>query len=81
MLASPLLGDDLVQHELRRDAGVVDARQPERVVAAHAVVADHDVLDHEGQRMADVERAGDVRRRLDDDEPLGAGRRRLGRTA
>ena len=58
--------------ELRGDAGVVDAGQPQRVVAAHAVVADEDVLDERGERVAEVERAGDVRRRLDDDEPLGA---------
>ena len=72
-------GDDLVEHELRADAGVVDARQPERVVAAHAVVADHDVLHDERQGMPDVQRAGDVRRRLDDDEALGAGGRLVGR--
>ena len=71
-----LLGDDPVEHELGGDAGVVDPGQPERVVAAHAVVADQDVLDGHEQRVADVERAGDVRRRLGDDEALRA--RRLG---
>ncbi len=76
--ALALLGDDPVEDELRGDAGVVDAREPQRVVAAHAVVSDEGVLDGRRQGVAEVERAGHVRRRLDDDEPIRA-RRRLGR--
>ena len=72
--ALPLLGDDLVEDELRADAGVVDTGQPQRVVAAHAVVADQGVLDGGDERVTDVQRAGDVGRRLDDDEPLCPGR-------
>ncbi len=75
--ALPLLGDDPIEHELRGDARVVDAGHPERVVATHAVVADEGVLDRRRQRVADVQRAGHVRRRLRDHEPGGA-RRRLG---
>ena len=58
--------------------GVVNARQPERVVAAHAVIADDEVLHDERQRMPDVQGAGHVRGRLDDHEALGPGRRRIG---
>ena len=41
---------------------------PERGVAEHAVPADHDVLDGHEQGVADVQLAGDVRRRHDDHE-------------
>ena len=71
----PVLGDDPVEHELGADAGVIDARQPERIVAAHPVVADECVLHRGRQRVADVQRTGHVRRRLDHDEALSAGRR------
>ena len=39
------LGELLLDDVLRGDAGVVDARQPERGVAEHAVPADERVLD------------------------------------
>ena len=42
--------------------------QEERRVAAHPGVADHQVLDRGPLGVAEVERAGDVRRRLDDRE-------------
>ena len=74
-----LLGDDPIEDELRADAGVVDARQPQGVVAAHAVVADEGVLDRRDQRMADVERSRHVGWRLDDDEPLRVGWSRASR--
>src|SRR5918996_6652776 len=70
-----LLGDDAVEDELGCDAGVVDTGQPEGVVATHPVEASQDVLDEGGQRVAEVQRAGDVRRRLDDDEALRTPRR------
>ncbi len=66
----PLLADDLVQHELRGDAGVIDARHPQRVVAAHAVVADQQVLEGHEDRMAVVQGARDVGRRHGDHEAL-----------
>ena len=53
-------------HHLRRDAGVVGAHLPQRVEAAHAVVADQRVLQRVLERVAHVQRAGDVRRRQQD---------------
>ena len=53
-------------HDLRGDARVVGARLPQRVVAAHAVVARERI--HQGlvEAVAHVQRAGDVgRRQLD----------------
>ncbi len=61
-------GDDPVEHELRGDRGVVQAREEERRPALHPRVADHQVLDGGSLRVTQVERTGDVRRRLDDDE-------------
>src|SRR5688572_16710692 len=55
-----------LDHDLGGDAGVVGADHPVGVVAAHAAVADERV--HEGllERVAHVQRAGDVgRRQLD----------------
>ena len=50
---------------LRRDAGMVAARDPDRVVALHAVVADQDVLQRVVERVAHVQLARDIRRRDD----------------
>ena len=52
-----------LDHDLRGDAGVVGADHPVGVEAAHAMEADQRV--HQGllERMAHVQRAGDVRRR------------------
>ncbi len=62
--------------------GVVEARQEERAVAAHPGVADHQVLDRGPLGVPEVERAGDVRRRLDDRERrqvrIGGGTRPVG---
>src|SRR5690349_24903186 len=55
-----------LDHHLRGDAGVIDARQPADVEAAHSLVAREHVLHGGGERVAEVQRAGDVRRRLDD---------------
>jgi hypothetical protein len=41
----------------------------ERAVAAHAVIADEGVRQGDLQRVPGVELAGDVRRRVGDDEP------------
>ncbi len=52
--------------DLGRDAGMVGAGQPQRVVAAHAVPARQRVHDRLVERMPHVQRAGDVgRRQLD----------------
>ena len=57
---------------LRGDAGVVGAGHPQRVVALHPLHANEDVLQRVVERVAEVEGAGDVRRRNDDavDGPL-----------
>ena len=65
-----LLGQLLLDHPLPGDAGVVRAGNPERGVAEHAVPADHDVFDGHEEGVADVQLAGDVRRRHDDHERL-----------
>ena len=65
-----LLGQLLFDHPLAGDAGVVRAGNPERGIAEHAMPADHDVFDGHEQGMADVQLAGDIRRRHDDDERL-----------
>ena len=69
-LAQELLLDDV----LRRDPGVVVAGLPERVEALHPVPADEHVLDRAVERVAHVQRAGDVRRRHGDHERLVAPR-------
>ena len=60
-----------LDHHLGGDAGMVGADHPQRVLALHPRVADQDVLQRIVERMADVERAGDVGRRHDDGEGLG----------
>ena len=67
----PALGQLALDHHLGGDAGVVGAGQPQRRLAAHALEADQHVLQGVVQRVADVQRAGDVRRRDDDGERLG----------
>ena len=67
----PLLGQQPLHHHLRGDPGVVGARLPQHVAPLHAPPADQRVLHGEGQRMAHVQAAGDVRRRDHD----GVGRR------
>jgi hypothetical protein len=59
--------------DLRGDAGMIGARHPQRVEAAHAVVARQRVHDGLVERVAHVQRAGHVRRRQLD------GKRRPGR--
>ena len=50
-----VLVQQLLDHRLGRNACVVSARQPQGVLAAHAVPASHAVLNRHGQRMTDVE--------------------------
>jgi len=59
--------DDL---DLGRDRGVVGARHPQRRVALHAVVADQQVFRRDKKRMPQMQPAGDVRRRNNDDKGL-----------
>ena len=63
-----LFGQLLLDNPLAGDAGVIRAGNPERGIAEHAVPADHDVFDGDEQGMADVELAGNIRRRHDDHE-------------
>ena len=58
---------------LCRDAGVIDARLPEHVAAAHAPVTAQDVLKGVVERVAHMQIAGDVRRRDDDAKRLSRG--------
>ena len=80
-LAAEVAAVDLPLHQLalddhlRGDAGMVHARLPQHVLAAHALEADQDVLQRVVERVAHVQRAGDVRRRDDDGEGLGVLRR------
>ena len=62
----------LLDDDLRGDARVIRAHLPQRVVAAHPVVADHQVHQRLLERVAHVQRAGDVGRRQ-----LNAERRRV----
>ena len=50
---------------------MIGADHPERVLALQPSVAREDVLQRIVERMADVERAGDVGRRVDDRPRLG----------
>src|SRR5262249_12527220 len=61
-LRGELVLDDL----LRRDAGVVGAALPQRARPAHALPAAHRVHARLLERVAHVQRAGDVRRRQQD---------------
>ena len=60
-----------LDHHLRGDAGVVGAGLPEHVAPAHALEAAQHVLQRVVERMAHVQRAGDVGRRDDDAVGLG----------
>ena len=61
------LGGELaLDHVLGGDAGVVHAGQPQRLVALHPPAPDQGVLDRVVEGVADVQRAGHVRRRNDD---------------
>ena len=66
LLALELLLDD----DLRRDAGVVGRRHPQRLAAVHAVPARDRVLDGVRQGVAEVQLPGDVGRRDDHHELL-----------
>jgi hypothetical protein len=65
---------------LRRDAGVIHARQPQRTKAAHSVPPRERVDLRMLQHVPDVDRTGNVRRRNDDAEApaLRIGRAQFG---
>ena len=76
MAADTVGGELALDHHLRGDAGVVGARLPERVVAAHAVEAHEGIHDRVVEAVAHVQRAGDIGRR-DHDAVRRAGARWL----
>ncbi len=63
LAARPLALERLLDDVLRRDAGVVVAGLDEDVVALHPLPARERVTERELQRVAEMEVAGDVRRR------------------
>ena len=62
-----------LHHHLRRDAGMVGAHHPQRILAAQPLVADDDVLQRIVERVADMQAAGHIGRRIDDGEGHGVG--------
>ena len=72
-----LLREVALDHHLGGDAGMIGADHPERILPLQARVADQDILQRIVERVADMERAGDVGRRDDD----GEGLRRVARGA
>ena len=60
-----------LDHHLGRDAGMVGAGLPEHVAAAHALETGEHVLERIVERMAHMQRAGNVGRRNDD--AIGSG--------
>ena len=63
LLACGAFARDLALHQhLRRDAGVIGARHPENLVAAHTVPADEDVALSVLKHVAHVQVAGDIGR-------------------
>src|SRR5690606_40815888 len=61
-----LLGELALDDVLGGDAGMVGARKPERLEAAHARTPDQRVLDRVIEGVPDMQRARDVGRRQDD---------------
>ncbi len=61
----------LLDLQLRGDPRMVLPRLPQRVKAAHPVPTGEDILQRVVERMAHMQRAGDVRRRDHDAETLG----------
>jgi hypothetical protein len=70
-----LLGQPLLHHRLRGDAGVVGAGQPQRGSAGHAVPPGQAVLDGVCEGVAQVQRARHVGGRDDHHEPPALARR------
>ena len=60
-----------LDHHLGGDAGVIRARLPQRVEAAHPVIADERIHDRVLKRVPHMQRAGDVGGR--DDDGVGRG--------
>ena len=74
LAANALFGQFAFDDHLGGDAGVVGARQPERVLAQHAVPADGDIDFGVLQHVTDVEGAGHVGRRNNEGKRARGGR-------
>ncbi len=74
-------GELALHHHLGRDAGMVGAGLPQRVPPLHPPPADQHVLQRVVQRVADVQRPGDVGRRDHDGVRLRAAARPGGERA
>src|SRR5205823_6383372 len=68
-----LLLEKTLHHHLRRDPGMIGARLPQDIPAAHALEADEDILDRDVERMAHMQRARHIGRRYHDAERLSLG--------
>src|SRR3954468_23446901 len=55
-----------LDHHLGGNSGMVGSDHPQRILAEHSFAAREDILERVVERVADMERAGDVRRRHDD---------------
>ena len=62
----PLAGEVALDDHLRGDPGMVGADHPQSILAEHPLATGENVLKRIVERVADVERAGDVGRRHDD---------------
>ena len=71
-----LFGELSLHDVLRRDPRVIHAGEPERAEPLHPLAPDDRVLDRVIERVPDVQRPGDVRRREHDAEgvPVARGR-------
>ena len=74
LLAAASLGPQFFLHlQLGGDAGVVGAGHPQRGPALHAIVANHQVFQGDGEGVALVQHAGHVGRGNADDKGLAIG--------
>ena len=67
----PLLGKLSFHYHLGGDTGMVGAGLPQHVATAHALIADENILQGEGQGMAHVQAARHIGWRHHDGEGLG----------
>ena len=68
----PLRLQLLLDHDLGCNAGMIGTHLPKRVIATHAVIADHQIHQRVLERVPHVQRAGHIGRRELDAERRGA---------
>ena len=76
-----LFGQQAFHDDLRRNAGMVGARLPQRIAPLHAPPADQHILQGIIQRMADMQAARHIRRRDHDGEGVRRAFRTGGKSA